>query len=133
MSNSLAFFSPKNQWIKFKKSKTEHFNFFAMITNPIINRTQEVRWKFNGGKKGNNYVSRNFQKLTRNITLRLWNNLFNKRNSVIRRKHNLYILNRNSVIFGDISLRFLGPHILIPGNVTEQISFAKFKESINNW
>ena len=35
-------------------------------------------------------------------------------------------------MLGNISLRCLGPHIwyTLPGNITEQISFAKFKESI---
>ena len=35
-------------------------------------------------------------------------------------------------MFGNIRLRCLGPHIwnTLPGNITEQISFAKFKESI---
>ena len=38
-------------------------------------------------------------------------------------------------MLGNISLRCLGPHIwyTLPGNITEQISFAKFKESINSW
>ena len=53
-------------------------------------------------------------------------NLFTKRNNTNRRKNDLIIPSRNSVTFGNNSLRCLGPN-------KEISSFEKFKESIKNW
>ena len=62
-------------------------------------------------------------------------NLFNKRNNVNRRKHDLMIHIRNSVTFGSYSLRYLGPHIwnTLPENIKKITSFEKFKEFISNF
>ena len=62
-------------------------------------------------------------------------NLFIKRNNINRRKNDLNIPTRNTVTFGNKSLRCLGPHIWnsLPENVKEASSFEKFKESINKW
>lgn len=61
--------------------------------------------------------------------------LFSKRQNTNRRKNDLIIPTRNSVIFGDNSLRCLGPHIWnsLPENVKDISTFEKFKESINKW
>lgn len=62
-------------------------------------------------------------------------NLFQQRNNTNRRKFDLNIPLRNSVTFGDKSLRCMGPHIwnALPENIKSQSSFDKFKESIKNW
>ena len=62
-------------------------------------------------------------------------NLFIKRNNINRRKNDLNIPTRNTVTFGNKSLRCLGPHVWnsLPENVKEASSFEKFKESINKW
>ena len=62
-------------------------------------------------------------------------NSFNKRSNINRRKIDLIIHTRNTVTFGNNSLRCLGPHIWNPSpeNIKEMTSFEKIKESINNW
>ena len=63
------------------------------------------------------------------------NELFNKRSNINRRKNDLIIYKRNTVMFGSNKLRCLSRHIwnLLPENIKEVTSSEKFKESINNW
>ena len=70
-----------------------------------------------------------------NLNPSFMKDLFIKRNNVNRRKNDLFIPIRNSVTFGNNSLRCLGPHIWnsLPANVKQASTFEKFKESINQW
>ena len=60
-------------------------------------------------------------------------NLFAKREVSKRRKNNLEIPNRNTVRFGDKSIRSLGPHIWngLPEEIKNETSYHKFKEYIH--
>ena len=62
-------------------------------------------------------------------------NLFAKREVSKRRKNNLEIPNRNTVKFGDKSIRSLGPHIWngLPEEIKNETSYDKFKEYSNTW
>ena len=62
-------------------------------------------------------------------------NLFAKREVSKRRKNNLEIPNRNTVRFGDKSIRSLGPHIWngLPEEIKNETSYDKFKEYLNTW
>ena len=61
--------------------------------------------------------------------------LFEKKMNSHKRENDLNIPNRNSVIFGDNSIRCLGPHIwnLLPNNIKTETSYERFKEFINTW
>ena len=60
-------------------------------------------------------------------------NLFAKREVSKRRKNNLEIPNRNTVKYGDKSIRSLGPHIWngLPEEIKNENSYDKFKEYLN--
>ena len=62
-------------------------------------------------------------------------NLFAKREVSKRRKNSLEIPNRNTVRFGDKSIRSLGPHIWngLPEEIKNETSYDKFKEYLNTW
>ena len=62
-------------------------------------------------------------------------NLFAKREVSKRRKNNLKIPNRNTVKFGDKSLRSLGPYIWngLPEEIKNEAFYNKFKEYLNTW
>ena len=62
-------------------------------------------------------------------------NLFAKREVSKRRKNNLEIPNRNTVKYGDKSIRSLGPHIWngLPEEIKNENSYDKFKEYLNTW
>ena len=62
-------------------------------------------------------------------------NLFAKREVSKRRKNNLEIPNRNTVRFGDKSIRSLGPHTWngLPEEIKNETSYDKFKEYLNTW
>ena len=65
-------------------------------------------------------------------------NLSEKRQVLIRRKNqipNLEILNWNTVIYRDKSIRSLGPHIWngLPEYIKNENSYDKVKENINIW
>ena len=55
--------------------------------------------------------------------------LFNKRNTFERKKNNLEIPRRNTVKFGDNSVKSLGPHIWnsLPEEIKSEQSYEKFK------
>ena len=61
--------------------------------------------------------------------------LFNKRNTFERRKNNLEIPRRNTVKFGDNSVKSLGPHIWnsLPEEIKSEQSYEKFKGFIETW
>ena len=60
-------------------------------------------------------------------------NRFAKREVPKRRKNNLEIPNRNTVKYGDKSIRSLGPHIWngLPEEIKNENSYDKFKEYLN--
>ena len=60
-------------------------------------------------------------------------NRFAKREVPKRRKNNLEIPNRNTVKYGDKSIRSLGPHIWngLPAEIKNENSYDKFKEYLN--
>ena len=62
-------------------------------------------------------------------------NIFAKWDVSKRRKNNLEIANRNTVKFGDKSIRSLGPHIWngLPEEIKNETSYDKFKEYLNTW
>ena len=62
-------------------------------------------------------------------------NLFAKREVSKRRKNNLEIPNRNTVKYGDKSIRSLGPHIWngLPEEIKNENSYDMFKEYLNTW
>ena len=62
-------------------------------------------------------------------------NLIHKRNNANKRKNDLVIPTRNSVVFGDNSLRCYGPHIwnTLPEHIKAETSFEKFKEFLSTW
>ena len=74
-------------------------------------------------------------KILNDLKTSFMKNSFNKRNNINRRKIDLIIHTRNTVMFGNNSLRCLGPHIWNPSPeyIKEMTSFEKIKESINNW
>ena len=62
-------------------------------------------------------------------------NLFSKSTNSRRRAFDLYIPSRNTVTFGDNSVRCLGPHIwnLLPNKIKAETSYNIFKKFINTW
>ena len=62
-------------------------------------------------------------------------NLFIKNNNSSRRKNDLEIPTRNTVTFGDKSIRTLGPHIWnsLPEDIKAETSFKVFKKSLEDW
>ena len=62
-------------------------------------------------------------------------NLFEKREVSQRRKNNLVIRNRNTVKYGDKSIRSLGPHVWngLPQETKNENSYYKFREYLNTW
>ena len=63
------------------------------------------------------------------------NGLVNKSNKSERRKNNLEIPRRNTVKFGDNSVKSVGPHIWnsLPEEIKSEQSYEKFKEFIETW
>ena len=61
--------------------------------------------------------------------------LFEKNVNSKRYKDDLKVPIRNSVTFGDKSVRVLGPHIwnMLSGELKRETSGRKFKTQINNW
>ena len=61
--------------------------------------------------------------------------LFEKNVNSKRYKDDLKVPIRNSVTFGDKSVRVLGPHIwnMLPAELKRETSYGKFKTQINNW
>ena len=61
--------------------------------------------------------------------------LFNKRNTFERRKNNLEIPRRNTIKFGDNSVKSFGPHIWnsLPEEIKSEQSYEKFKGFIETW
>ena len=61
--------------------------------------------------------------------------LFNKRSTFTRRTNNLEIPQRNTVKFGDNSIKTLGPHIWnsLPEDIKAEESHEKFKVFIETW
>ena len=61
--------------------------------------------------------------------------LFEKNVNPKRYKDDLKVPIRNSVTFGDKSVRVLGPHIwnMLPAELKRETSYRKFKTQINNW
>ena len=59
--------------------------------------------------------------------------LFAKREVSKRKKNNLEIPDRNTVKFGDKSIRSLGPHIWngLPEEIKNKTSYNKFKDYLN--
>ena len=62
-------------------------------------------------------------------------NLFEKREVSKRKKNNLETPNQNTTIYGDKSIRSLGPHIQndLPEEIKNQSSYDMFKEQLNTW
>ena len=62
-------------------------------------------------------------------------NLFEQRNNPRKSDFNLKIPSRNSVTFGDNSIRCLGPHIwnLLPIKIKAETTVKSFKEFISTW
>ena len=62
-------------------------------------------------------------------------NLFAKREISKRRKNKVEIRNRNTVKYGDKSIRSLGPHIWngFPRELKNENCYDKFKEYSNTW
>ena len=60
---------------------------------------------------------------------------FEKNENSVSRKHDLKIPVRNSVTFGDKSLRCLAPRVWnsLPLKLKTENSYEKFKEEINKW
>jgi len=61
--------------------------------------------------------------------------LFDRRYTFTRGKYNLDIPRRNTVKFGDNSIKSLGPHIWnsLPEKIKAEESYEKFKEFIDTW
>ena len=61
--------------------------------------------------------------------------LFAKREVSKRRKNNLEIPNRNTIKYGDKSIRSLRPHIWngLPEEIKNETSYNKFKKYLNTW
>ena len=61
--------------------------------------------------------------------------LFEKNINPKRYKDELKVPIRNSVIFGDKSVRVLGSHIwnMLPAELKRETSYGKFKTQINTW
>ena len=60
---------------------------------------------------------------------------FEKNENSVSKKHDLKIPVRNSVTFGDNSLRCLAPHVWnwLPTKLKSESSYEKFKDEINKW
>ena len=61
--------------------------------------------------------------------------LFEKNVNSKRYRDDLKLPIRNSVTFGDKSVRVLGPHIwnMLPAEIKRETSYGKFKTQINDW
>ena len=60
---------------------------------------------------------------------------FEKNENSISRKHNLKVPVRNTVTYGDKSLKCLAPRVWnsLPTDLKKEKSYEKFKEDINKW
>ena len=61
--------------------------------------------------------------------------LFEKRLHSVSRTNDLHIPSRNTVTYGNNSIRCLGPHIwnTLPKAVKKETNYQKFKDYIDNW